>query len=129
MINETEFAQKIVSVLESGTQSIDAATAAHLAAARQQAVAAMAQPVHAATLRPILAGWHHVVEFSHLGGYRFWLPVLLLLVALAAAVSSTLTTNGHEPIDTDALLLASELPPEAYADKEFVAWLEHSSQL
>jgi len=27
------------------------------------------------------------------------------------------------------LLLASELPPEAYADKEFVAWLEHSSRL
>lgn len=129
MMNETEFAQKVVGELEKGTQTIDAATAARLAAARQQAVAAMVQPAHAAPLRPVVAGWHHIVEFSHHGGYRFWLPVLLLLAALAATVSSTLTTNGHQPIDPDALLLASELPPEAYADKEFVAWLEHSSQL
>ena len=129
MMNETEFSKKIVSVLDKSTQSIDTTTAARLAAARQQAVAAMAQPAHAATLRPVVAGWHHVVEFSHQGGYRFWLPVLLLLAALAAVVSTTLTSNGREPIDTDALLLASELPPEAYADKEFVAWLEHSSQL
>jgi hypothetical protein len=35
----------------------------------------------------------------------------------------------NTPVDGDALLLASELPPEAYVDKGFDAWLEHSSQL
>lgn len=129
MMNETQFAQKVVDVLETGAQSIDATTAARLAAARQQAIAAMAQPVHAAALRPVLAGWSHMVEFAHHGGYRFWLPVLLLLAALMAALSAVLITQGNEPIDPDTLLLASELPPEAYADKEFVAWLEQSSQL
>jgi len=129
MMDEQQLAQKIVGVLENGAQSVDAATAARLAVARQQAVAAMAQPDHAAAMQPLLAGWERVVEFSHHGGYRFWMPVLLLLVALAAALNSTLTPRGSEPIDADALLLASELPPEAYADKEFVAWLEHSSQL
>jgi hypothetical protein len=129
MTDERQIAEKIVGVLETGAQSIDAKTAARLAAARQQAVAAMDRPGHVATIQPMLAGWGRMVEFSHQGGYRFWLPVLLLLAALAAALSSTLTTHGNQPIDADALLLASELPPEAYADKEFVAWLEHSSQL
>lgn len=129
MTNERQLAGKIVKVLETGAQSIDAATAASLAVARQKAVAAMAQPGHVATMQPMLAGWGRVVAFSHQGGYRFWLPVILLLAALAAALSSTMTTQGNKPIDADALLLASELPPEAYADKEFVAWLENSSQL
>lgn len=129
MTNERQLAKKIVSVLETGAQSVDAATAARLAAARQQAVAAIAQPGHVSTMQPMLAGWGRIVEFSHHGGYRFWLPVILLLAALAVALSSTLTTHSNQPIDADALLLASELPPEAYADKEFVAWLEHSSQL
>lgn len=129
MTNEQQLARKMVSVLETGAQSVDAATAARLAVARQQAVAAMAQPGHVVTIQPMLAGWSHIVGFSHHGGYRFWLPVILLLAALAAALSSTMTTQGNRPIDADALLLASELPPEAYADKEFVAWLENSSQL
>jgi hypothetical protein len=46
---------------------------------------------------------------------------------LAAMLSLTLTARNNQPIDTDTLLLASDLPPEAYADKEFVSWLEHSS--
>jgi hypothetical protein len=129
MTNERQLAKKIVSVLETGAQSVDAATAARLAAARQQAMVAMAQPAHVATMQPMLAGWGRIVEFSHHGGYRFWLPVILLSAALAVALSSTMTTHSNQPIDADALLLASELPPEAYADKEFVAWLEHSSQL
>ena len=37
--------------------------------------------------------------------------------------------NTSEPIETDAMLLASDLPPEAYVDKGFDAWLANSSQL
>lgn len=127
MTNETEFARKITRELDRAAQNIDPGTLAQLARARNRAVSALARPVPAARLRPVLAGWQHIVEWSHEGSYLFWLPVLLLLAALAAAVSSTWT--GTEPIEPDALLLASDLPPEAYADKEFVAWLEHSSQL
>lgn len=126
MKDETQIARKIVDELEAGNKSLDARAAARLAAAREKAVAVMAQPTHVASLSPVVAGWQHIVEFSHYGGYRFWLPVLLLVAGILAAVSSTLITQ-NQPIDTDALLLASDLPPEAYADKEFVAWLEHSS--
>jgi hypothetical protein len=123
MKEEQQLAEKIVHLLESGTQSIDAATVARLVAARKRAVAAMAGPDHVTMMRPVLAGLGRIVEFSHQGGIRFWLPVLLLL----AMLSLTLTTRNNQPIDTDTLLLASDLPPEAYADKEFVSWLEHSS--
>lgn len=124
MMNESEFARKIAHELDLGAQSIEASTAARLKQARERAIAAAAQPVPAAHLRPVLAGWQHLVEWSH-EGPLFWLPVLLLLSLLAAAVGSTWT--GSDPIEPDALLLASDLPPEAYANKEFVAWLEKSS--
>lgn len=128
MKDENQFAQKIVAVLEFGAQSVDAATAARLADARQKALTVLASN-HAAPMYPVLSDWGRLVEFSHHGGYRFWLPLLLLLAALSVALSFTLPTRNSQPIDADALLLASELPPEVYADKEFVAWLEHSSQL
>lgn len=128
MREEQQFAEKIVEVLESGAQSIDAATAERLASARQKALAALA-PVRAVHIHPVLAGWGRIVEFSYHGSYRFWLPLLLLLAALAVALSSSLGDRINQPIDADALLLASDLPPEAYADKEFVSWLEQSSQL
>lgn len=128
MRDEDQFAKKIVEVLESGAQSVDAATMAQLAAARQKALGVF-EPARATHALPVLASWGRMVEFSHHGGYRFWLPVLLLLAALAVALSAGMGGRANQPIDADALLLASDLPPEAYADKEFVAWLEHSSQL
>ncbi len=126
-MNERLLAEKIVKVLDTGVEAIDPAVAARLKASRQRAVAAM--PVPVAESQPVLAGWGRLVEFSHHGGYRFWLPALLLLVVLMAMLASTVTVNNNDPIDADALLLASDLPPEAFADKEFVAWLENSSHL
>ena len=128
MTTEQQIAKKIVEVLDAGVDSIDAGTVARLAAARQQAVASLAAPKRAAMFQPVLAGWGRVVEFSHHGNNRFWLSVLLLLAILMAALAS-MTAHNNDPIDADALLLASDLPPEAYADKEFVAWLENSSHL
>lgn len=128
MKNEEDIAREIVKVLEADLDALDTSTAERLQMARQQAVAAMATPQHAAAEHPALAGWGRVVDFSHHGGYRFWLPVMLLLAILMAMVGS-MASRTSEPIDTDALLLASDLPPEAFADKEFVAWLENSSHL
>jgi hypothetical protein len=117
-------ASKIVNFLDKSTQDLDAATLARLAHARQQAVAAMKQPQH--VWQPVFAGWQHLQELSRYAGPRFWLPIILLLAALVATLGSQM--NRQRDIDTDSLLLASELPPEAYADKEFVAWLESASR-
>jgi hypothetical protein len=125
---EQEIAKKIVETLEASVDSIDAATAARLQDARQKAVAVMAERQRAVVEHPVLAGFGRVADFSHHAGFRFWLPVLLLLAVLMAMLGSMASRNS-EPIDTDALLLASDLPPEAFADKEFVAWLENTSHL
>jgi hypothetical protein len=126
--NEQEIAKKIVAVLEANVDSIDAAVAARLQNARQKAVSSMTEHQHAVVELPVLAGFGRVADFSHHAGFRFWLPVLLLLAVLMAMLGSMAVRNS-EPIDTDALLLASDLPPEAFADKEFVAWLENTSHL
>jgi hypothetical protein len=119
---------KIVQLLDEATKSIDSTTLAHLAESRQQAVAVLGNRTQVAPAQPLSADWKSRFGLSRHGDYRFWVPALLLLVVLVGALSSNLTRNNM-PIDTDSLVLASELPPEAFADKEFVAWLEHTSRL
>jgi hypothetical protein len=127
MKDEERFATKVIEALEPGVQSLNEETAARLAQARERAVSAMAGS-HEAYAELALAGWHRLVAFSRHGGHRFWVPLLVLLAALVVAVNATFQNHDSRPIDVDALLLASDLPPEAYADKEFVAWLESTSQ-
>ena len=119
---------KIVQLLEQSTQTLDSKTLTSLAESRTQAVAALENRQHATEMQPVAAGWGRLLEFSQGGDYRLWILALLLLAALAATFGSRLARD-NTPIDTDSLLLSSELPPEAYADKEFVAWLEHTSRL
>ena len=126
-MNEKQIAEKIVKELDAGIESLNPAVAKRLENARRQAVESMLQAEP--STQPVLAGWGRVVEFSHHGGYRFWLPVLLALTLLMAMLASTMPVKNSQPIDADALLLASDLPPEAFTDKEFVAWLENSSHL
>lgn len=123
MDQEQIFAGKIVKLLDESTQDLDATTLARLAEARQQAVTALGQPQ--SVLQPVFAGMQQLQHFSEYG-QRFWLPVIILLAALAAMFGSHWNTQRN--IDTDSQLLAAELPPEAYADKEFVTWLEATSR-
>ncbi len=118
-------ARKIVKLLDESAQDLDATTLARLADSRQQAVAAMGRPQRVALLQPALAGWQQLQQLSEHGS-RFWLPTIILLAALVAALGSQWNTQRN--IDTDSQLLAAELPPEAYADKEFVTWLEATSR-
>lgn len=125
MITEKQIAEKIIKELESGTESLPAETLRRLKDARLKAVAAM--PLTAAEAQPVLSGWGRLVESSHHAGPRFWLPAVILLTLLMAVLAANMSAKNSQPIDADALLLASDLPPEAFSDKEFVAWLENSS--
>jgi hypothetical protein len=127
-INEALMAKKLVALLDENLNHLDTASVARLARARKAAVAAMARPRHAHVPALVVASWGRLAELSQHGGYRFWLPVLLLLAVVAGIISSSPAVRNHTPVSTDSLLLASELPPEVYADKEFVAWLEYTAQ-
>jgi hypothetical protein len=125
MTREQDTARKIVEVLERGASELDAATCGKLADVRKQAVAAMVAPE--TRVQEAHAGVGHYIS-EHMHGQRAWVPMALLLAA-TLLLFLVMQQAPREPVEADALLLASELPPEAYLDKGFDAWLENSSQL
>lgn len=127
MIQEQDTAEKIIEALEYGTARLDSDTVDRLATARKRAISSMATAVRGAHAETVLAGAGRFIV-DHIQGHRTWGAVLLLLAAILTFFA--LQHNAiNTPVEGDALLLASELPPEAYVDKGFDAWLEHSSQL
>jgi hypothetical protein len=119
---------RIKQLLDESAQAIDSKTLARLAESRGQALDAFARLRQVAKLQPAMAGWGRLVELSGQNDVRLGLFALILLMAMAAVISSSINRN-NPPLDTDSSLLASELPPETFADKEFVVWLEHTSHL
>ena len=127
MTQERETAKKIVEILDRGASDLDAATLAGLASARRQAVAAMEGRIRVANVELAHAGTGHSLT-SFLHGRNAWMTTLAAVAILLMVVAMVQKNFVHEPVEADALLLASDLPPEAYVDKGFDAWLENSSQ-
>ncbi len=131
MTQERDTAKKIVEILEQGAAGLDEPTLAKLASARRQAVAAMEGHARVANVELAHAGMGRFIS-SHLHGRHAWVPTLIALaivLMVVAVVQNNFQKNStREPLEADALLLASDLPPEAYVDKGFDAWLENSSQ-
>jgi hypothetical protein len=127
MIQEQDTAKKIIDALKYGTAHLDASTVGKLAAARKHAISSMKAHTRGTHAETVVAGAGRFIV-DHIHGHRTWGAALLLLAAILAFLA--LQHNSmNAPVEGDALLLASELPPEAYVDKGFDAWLEHSSQL
>lgn len=128
MTREQDTARRIVDALDYGASRLDEGTTAKLAAARNEAVAVMAQPAYAPHTENAIAGLgRYLVEHMH--GPRVWMPMAVTLAALLALVVVLQQNGSQEPLGTDALLLASDLPPQAYVDKGFDEWLESSPRL
>ncbi len=118
-----------VGVLNDDAQHLDASSLQALAHSRQLAVQHLAdreaQVASLHTLKQaghglqwLAQGWQHYAE-----RHRMW-SSLMLGVAMALvfyAAQQLGVTNSIE--QGDAFLLASELPPEAFADKGFDTWL------
>lgn len=125
MTREQDTAKKIVDALDYGTANLDRQTADTLVSARRKALAA-AQPVYARQSQTALAGLgHSIQEYFH--EHHGWMPAAIV-VSAALLAFVVLQQHYSEPVEADALLLASDLPPEAYVDKGFDAWLENSSR-
>ena len=122
---EQEIAKNMVSLLDSGAQSLSADHVAKLDGARQRA---LDKHLH---LR--IAPAHSISGMSHLFFDYFHKHRLLTSSSLAFGVIlaaflvvqpfSRYNSNEH----SDAFLLGSELPPEAYTDKGFDTWLGQRS--
>jgi hypothetical protein len=129
---DDDFAKKITTYLDHGAADLKAGTAYRLQLARAEALARLADPHRAAELR--VAGAHAGGGSGTAGGNRsFWASGRLWIgIALIAAAGfgyqqwqAYRQLNDIE--ETDAAILSSDLPIDAYLDRGFHNWLKHAS--
>ncbi len=117
-MNEPQFGNRIRQLLNQGAP-LDASVSARLRAGRARALAR--QKPEAAQgvvwLGGVLGGLRGV-------SLRLVLPLVALAFGLAATYSWQQNQRAAEIEELDALLLASELPIDAYLDQGFEAWLK-----
>jgi hypothetical protein len=127
-MNEIETAKKITAYLDSGTTQLKAGTAYKLQAARQAALDAVWLPEHSSELA--LAGARGGGWFGGgrplVGDARLWIGILLIVGGFLFYQSWQVAQQTGEIEETDAALLTSDLPIEAYLDRGFQNWLRQA---
>ena len=124
-MNQTETAKKITAYLDVGTAQLKAGTAYKLQVARQAALAAMRLPQRSSELALAdgrggsLGGGRPLI-----GDARLWIGILLIVGGFLFFQNWQTAQQTGEIEETDAALLTSELPIEAYLDRGFQNWLK-----
>ena len=125
---ENDSIEKIIRLLDEGTAALKPHITSKLAEARQQAVSAL----RTRTAAGLDANSNGTVRLfgDYIYNHRALMSAALLCSAVFAAFLLMQQFSGHQEVTEqgDAFLLASELPPDAYVDKGFNAWLEQTSQ-
>jgi len=127
---DPEFAKKITTYLNRGTAGLKSGTAYRLQLARGQALARLADPERATQPQLALAG---------AGGgtasrgnrtrvsTRYWLGALLVILAFFGFQQWQAYQQLRDIEETDAAILSSDLPIDAYLDRGFQNWLKRVS--
>lgn len=121
---ESKFAYKVRRILDEGTGQLDRKILNGLHQARQNALA------H----HRVAVGGLHFAGVGHFATTRLpmYARTAVAAFALLAGVVLTYYWNSFEQAaenaEIDSALLSDELPPAAYLDKGFQAWLERSPQ-
>ena len=130
--HDDDFAKKITTYLDRGAADLKAGTAYRLQLARAEALARLADPQRAAELR--VAGANAGGGSGTAGGDRsFWASGRLWIgiVLIAAAGFGYQQWQAYQQLndieETDAAILSSDLPIDAYLDRGFQNWLKHAS--
>lgn len=128
-MNEQDLGRKIARLLDHSAGNIKQGTLYRLQSARRAAVEkyAAAEPA---------TGWIWAGRAAAQTGperflnTRFLLLFAALIIALAGVVywQAAQQANGNDVEEIDTVLLADDLPINAYLDRGFDAWLEHSSR-
>ena len=123
-MNQIETAKKITAYLDKGTAQLKAGTVYKLQLARQAALDSMGEPQRSSALA--LAGGRG----RSLGGgrpfldARLWIGILVIVGGVLFFQNWQITQQTRDIEETDAALLTSELPIEAYLDRGFQNWLK-----
>ena len=127
------FAKKITTYLDQSTAELKPGIAYRLQLARAKALARLAEsadPVRSAELR---------VAVSHAGGGsgtvgggrgfwssgRLWVGIALIVAAGFGVQQWQAYQQLYDIEETDAAILSSDLPIDAYLDRGFQNWLKH----
>ena len=126
-MNEKDFSSKITAHLDRGTAGLKAGTAYRLQLAREAAMARVADPRRAAQLGLAGAGGGTLGAARHLlTDIRLWVGVLVIAGSVLYFQRWQSMQLVREITDTDAAILTSDLPIEAYVDTGFQNWLKRS---
>jgi hypothetical protein len=130
-IKDEDFAKKITTYLDRGTANLKAGTAYRLQLARQKAMARLADPQRAPERG--LVGAHAYAGSGTAGGGRsfwasgrLWVGIALIVVASFGFQQWLAYQQLNDIEDTDAAILSSDLPIDAYLDRGFQNWLKHA---
>jgi hypothetical protein len=124
-MNQVEIAKKITAYLDQGTAQLKAGTAYKLQLARQAAMARAEAQQRSSELaltdghRGSLGGGRPL-----LGDVRLWIGILLIVGGVLIFQNWQIAQQTRDIEETDAALLTSELPIEAYLDRGFQNWLK-----
>ncbi|MDP3744367.1 MAG: DUF3619 family protein [Methylotenera sp.] len=123
---EAQIANHIVDLLDHRVQQLTPVEVQRLSTARSLAVSQLTSlQTQAASHRGVNQSGHVLQWFGdHVGQHKIMSSVLLVAVMLLAFFVVQQFSFTHNLENSDAFLLASDLPPEAYADKGFNAWLD-----
>jgi hypothetical protein len=128
-MSDIEISSKITRYLDSGAAAIKTGTAYKLQLAREQALARLAEPEHASQLVMSSAsggtfGGNRPVRM--LSDVRVWVGILLIVGGTLYYQYWKTAQQTRELVETDAAILTSDLPIEAYVDRGFQNWLARS---
>jgi hypothetical protein len=130
--SDEDFAKKITTYLDQGAAGLKAGTAYRLQFAREQALARIGDPKRAPAAA--LAGSYAFAGSGTAGGGRgfwasgkLWLGIVLIVVASLSYQQWQAYQQQLDIEETDAAILSSDLPIDAYLDRGFQAWLKYAS--
>ncbi|MEP7182312.1 MAG: DUF3619 family protein [Betaproteobacteria bacterium] len=123
------FAKKITAYLDFGSANLKAGTAYRLQRARAEALARLTDPKRASRpgLVPAFAGSGSGTMGSGRGfrnGARLWLGIALIVAAGIGYQQWQGWQQLKDIEETDAAILSSDLPIDAYLDRGFQNWLK-----
>lgn len=126
-MNEQRVANAITRHLNQSTRQIDGETLRRLQEVRNEALSRHVE--HKPAFGLAWSG-HAGAAVKHGGhpGARLWVPFAVLLALLFALGYWHFSDTGSELGEIDALLLADDLPVNAYLDHRFDAWVRRSEQ-
>ncbi|MFC0350738.1 DUF3619 family protein [Undibacterium danionis] len=124
---EIDFAYKVRRAMTESSENLPEATLERLATARQLALSRQkqAEPSRALAFGGVLAG-SNGVSFSQKNWVKkMWLalPLLVLMVGLYGIYEYEQEQQINDLAEIDAAVLVDELPPDAYLDNGFNAYL------